>query len=192
MNSMSESKPVPERHPTLTLATESELPVVARLLQLYLHDFSELAGPDSPHGAVGDDGLFRYDSKFFDIHALHPDRPIWLARVDKTLAGFVFVHGWSASGEPVDRSIAEFFVMRKYRRGGIGRHLAEMTFRRHPGVWEVPVAIYNKPAQAFWRRVMAGLGVPTEERPGDGKRWIGPIHRFRIREATGWDMNRPY
>jgi predicted acetyltransferase len=160
-------------------AARGERPIVERLLQLYTYDFSEFAGSSSLHNRVGPDGRFPYP--WLDLYWTEEGREPFLLRVDGDLAGFVFLNRWSASGKPVDRSIAEFFVMRKYRREGIGTRMAHGVLRDRPGRWEIPVARYNAPALAFWQRVVHGLDpADLEEISGDGERWSGPIFRFRV------------
>lgn len=88
-------------------ATLAEKPALARLLELYAYDFSELNDAD-----VDDDGAYGY--RHLDAYFAEPERHPFLVRVDGRLAGFAFVR----AGTPHD--MAEFFVLRKYRRGGVG------------------------------------------------------------------------
>ena len=76
-----------------------------------------------------------------------------LIRADDHLAGFALVNQWSALELPLDHAVAEFFVLRKYRRARVGTRAALFIFRRYPGRWEVPVVWCNPPALAFWRSV---------------------------------------
>lgn len=55
----------------------------------------------------------------------------------------------------VDFRLAEFFIIEKERRLGIGRQAASLIFRRFSGAWEITEFAYNKPAVAFWRSVIA-------------------------------------
>ena len=87
--------------------------------------------------------------------------------VDGHLAGFVFVR----SGEPHD--MAEFFVMRKYRRGGIGATVTRDVFARFPGEWQVRQMRENAAAVEFWR---SAIPVPYDEGTTDE----GTVQRFRI------------
>ena len=48
--------------------------------------------------------------------------------------------------------MAEFFVMRKYRRHGVGRQAALEIFRRFPGPWQVRQQRFNPEATAFWHK----------------------------------------
>ena len=51
--------------------------------------------------------------------------------------------------------MGEFFVLRKFRRRGVGKQAAHRLFARHPGRWEVRELPSNMPAQGFWRRIIA-------------------------------------
>lgn len=92
---------------------------------------------------------------------------------------------WSALDLPLDRAMAEFFVLRKYRRARVGTRGALLLFHRYPGRWEVPVAGYNRPALLFWRRTtrLAAAG-KAEEYVGDGERWSGTVLRFDTGAAS--------
>jgi predicted acetyltransferase len=56
--------------------------------------------------------------------------------------------------EPGAMSISEFFVMRKYRKKGVGRAAAIEVFDMFPGLWEVLQHEANVPAQRFWEEVI--------------------------------------
>jgi predicted acetyltransferase len=161
----------------IIIATIDEKPIVARLVQLYLHDFSELAAIGSPYGDVDADGKFTMEN--FESYWCEKGRSALLFRVGGALAGFALLNSWSPSGRGTDRSIAEYFVMRKYRRAGIGRRAAHQILGRYRGIWEINVAHYNAQAQEFWRRAMVTVpGYAVELIAGDGERWKGPIYRL--------------
>ena len=54
----------------------------------------------------------------------------------------------------IDFRLAEFFIKTSERRLGIGREAALLIFNRFNGTWEVSEFLFNKPAVAFWRRVV--------------------------------------
>ena len=144
----------------VTPAQVWEKGVVDQLLELYLHDLSEMTGTDvGPHG--------RYGYRFLDDYWTEPDRHPFLIRVDGHLAGLAFV----ASGAPHD--VAEFFVMRKYRRTGVGTRAALALFGMFPGEWQIRQLAANMAATTFWRSV---IPVPFREDAID----MGPVQRFRI------------
>ena len=141
-------------------ATRAEQPALARLLELYAYDFSELTGAD-----VNDDG--QYGWRYLDAYWTDPERHPFLFRVDGRLAGFALVR----AGAPHD--MAEFFVMRKYRRGGVGVTAARAIFARFPGEWQVRQVRANVGAIAFWRHAIA---VPfTEDTNHEG-----PVQHFTM------------
>ena len=99
----------------LVEASLEQKPVLHRLMQLYLHDTSEFTGDD-----VNQEGLFTY--RYFDEYWAEPDRVPFLVYCDAALAGFVLVNTYTVALAPgAGRSIAEFFIMRKYRRRGVGQ-----------------------------------------------------------------------
>ena len=51
-------------------------------------------------------------------------------------------------------SIAEFFILKKYRRTGIGKGVAKQIFDLHKGDWEVYQRENNLPARSFWIKVI--------------------------------------
>ncbi len=168
---------------TVTAAAATQRPILDHLMQLYLHDFSEFAPIGSAHGEVDADG--RFADERLDSYWQEGGRIPLLIRADDRLAGFALLNQWSALGLPLDRAMAEFFVLRKYRRVGVGTRAALLLFHRFPGGWEVPVAWYNQPALRFWRDVthVAAAG-HVEECAGDGERWSGTVLRFSTRAAT--------
>lgn len=168
---------------TLAEAPESQKPVIMNLMQLYLHDFSELAEIGTPHGEVGSDGRFAYD--WLDNYWREDGRVPLIVQAGSRLVGFTLVNRWSALSRELDKSVAEFFILRKYRRIGVGSRAARLLFGRWRGRWEVPVASYNKPALSFWRKTIpAVIDTTVEEYAGDGKRWVGTVLCFDNRERA--------
>lgn len=150
------------------------------LFQLYTHDFSDhWAGTD--RGELQEDGRFP-NYPYLDSYWSEPNRWCCLVRVDGHLAGFVLINDVAHSGRPVDFSVAEFFVVRKHRRGGVGKAAARAAIAGRPGQWELAVARRNVAAQAFWRGVADELGVPgtIEARDHDDDLWNGLILRFMV------------
>lgn len=135
-------------HVELAEASAAEAPVVERLLQLYQYDFSEIEG-----GGVDRTGLYRHIS--LGGYWAKPGHHAFLVRVDGELAGLVLVKPGSITGRnPGGRIVDEFFVMRKYRRRGVGREVARRVLDTFPGRWELNQTANNVVAQAFWRGVL--------------------------------------
>jgi len=127
---------------------EADRAVLRRLIELYRYDFSEFDRSDvGPHG--------EYGYPYLDNYWTEPGRHPFLVRVDGHWAGFALVR----QIPPFD--MAEFFVMRKYRRTGLGRIVAAELFHRFPGPWQVRQLRSNPAATAFWR---AAIRYPYTER----------------------------
>lgn len=143
------------------------------LFELYVYDFSELLGLD-----VGDDGRFRPPA--MGSYFVDPERHAFLLRADDRLAGFALVHERSrVTGETGVFDMAEFFVLRLYRRRGLGEAMAGSLFDRFRGRWEVRQKPENVAATAFWRRVITKrMGGRWREEVRDDDRWKGVIQLF--------------
>ncbi|MEC4818405.1 MAG: hypothetical protein SAK29_34810 [Scytonema sp. PMC 1069.18] len=75
----------------------------------------------------------------------------WMARS----LSFVIADGRSyLSGDEHTMDMAEFFILRKYRRQGIGYRVASFIFDLFPSKWEVRQLGLNADAQTFWRKVI--------------------------------------
>jgi predicted acetyltransferase len=158
---------------SLDPAGATERPVLENLFQLYAYDWSELGWLD-----VGRDGRFAVpslDAYWVDDHH-HP----FLIRVDGQLAGFALVAARSRlTGATGVYDMAEFFVMRKYRRQGIGLAAASAAFDRFPGRWEIRQRDENAAATVFWGRVVARYtGGAYQQVRCDDATWVGPVQTF--------------
>ncbi len=132
----------------LITVPEDDKSVLLHLMELYAYDFSEYDDAD-----VNEHGLFGYT--YFDHYWTDETRHSFFIRADGKLAGFVMVNQYCyVAKEPGTRSIAEFFVMRKYRRKGVGRLAALLIFDRFPGKWEVIQHGENEPSKVFWENVI--------------------------------------
>lgn len=149
---------------TLARATESEAPLLEHLLELYIHDLSSIFAVE-----LGRDGRFGYDK--LPLYWKEPDRR-WAHRIESggRVVGFAFVtRGSPASDDPEVLDVAEFFVLRRHRRSGVGRDAAFRLWDAMPGRWVVRVSERNEPGLAFWRKTIAAYapGAFAEEtRPG--------------------------
>jgi predicted acetyltransferase len=169
---------------SLEVATAADTLLLSNLLELYLHDLSEAF----PFIELGPDGRFGYSR--LALYWSEPERrSAFLIRCGSRIAGFVLVtRGSPAVPDPDVLDVAEFFVLRRYRRAGVGRRAASLLWSRLRGKWTVRASTANPPALAFWGRIVAELsgGRFTEfEYPGQSS----PMHVFAF-EATGGASER--
>ena len=137
----------PTRVVSLDRITASDSALLSNLLELYIHDMSEVF----PHVQLGSDGRFGYPP--LPLYWSEPEsRFAFLMRCNGRIGGFVLVtRGSPVEPDPNVLDVAEFFVLRQYRRGGTGREAAFLLWHRLRGRWVVRVLEKNIGALAFWR-----------------------------------------
>lgn len=132
----------------INLVDESQKSILRQLIELYEYDFSEYDQND-----LNEYGYYGY--RYLDYYWTEKGREPFFIKVEGKLAGFVFVNEFCYLVKGAGaKSIAEFFIMRKYRRQGIGKKAAYMAFDRYPGDWEVIQQQHNLPSIQFWERVI--------------------------------------
>jgi predicted acetyltransferase len=84
-----------------------------------------------------------------------------LLLVDGFIAGFLLIERSELPG--VDAlELADLFILKKYRRQGIGRALATQVLMSGEDNWLVRFYGQDEIALAFWRSVLADLPRPVE------------------------------
>ncbi len=165
---------------TVTAAGEDEQALLACMLQFYIYDFSEIL-PESPELELGPNGLFA-PYRLLPEYWREPNRVPLIIRKDALPVGFALINDHSHTSMPVDRNMAEFFVMRKHRRGGVASAAVRAILTSYPGRWEIAIIEHNAGAKAFWpTAINATPGVrDLHMMLGDGVEWSGPIYRFVV------------
>jgi predicted acetyltransferase len=120
-------------------------PVLMRMVELYQYDLSDIWPQDlNMHGEYGF-AVDRYlrNPRLSAILFLANDKYAGFGLVDPDVT-FLQNHYW----------MGQFFVMKRYRRAGLGTRAACFIFDRFPGRWEVGQMRRNRLGQAFWRRTI--------------------------------------
>lgn len=159
------------RHATLA----EQLPI-RRMLELYQHDLSDIWDQDlDTHGEYG---------YALDRYWHQPVHQAFVFLCDGHYAGFCLVDD-DVRLRDDQLWMAQFFVLKKYRRRGVGRRAACQVFDHIRGRWEVGQMAGNLRARDFWRRVIGDYmqGRFTEHERHD-KVWDGWLHCFDNRVAT--------
>lgn len=158
----------------LRTPSRADRQLIRRMMELYLYDFSEYEDSD-----LDEHGYFGYDD--LDYFWFEQTNAAFLVTVDEQLAGFVLVDN-DVVIEGNERSICEFFIMRKNRRKGVGRQVVVEVFNRLPAKWEVQVIEKNIPAQHFWRNTITEYtNNDFQETVFDNDDWKGPVFWFNNR-----------
>lgn len=101
---------------------------------------------------IGPYGLFSY--KYLDYYWTEPERFAFFVKIDGNLAGFALGRQITRENDELINIVSEFFILRKYRRKGIGMKVAHRLFAKYTGKWSVEQEAGNYPAQAFWVKVI--------------------------------------
>ena len=151
----------------------SDKTVIRNMMELYNYDMSEFEESD-----LDEHGLYGYN--YLDNYWTEKDRHPFIIKVDGKLAGFILVNKYSGDNiKSIDYSIAEFFVLKKYRRSGVGRISAVDVFSRFHGLWEVKELSKNRNSHVFWRKVIGEYTSNNyQELSNSNRDWQGPIQKF--------------
>ncbi len=153
----------------LVPAELTDKPVLRQLLELYQYDTSDFDGAD-----VDAHGFYGY--KYLDHYWTEAERHPFLIKRGGQLVGFALISDRSVLEREGARVIVELFVMRKYRRRGVGAAAAKSLFELFPGQWEIFQEDGNIAARAFWDKVIDRCAVGDVERTtfqsAAGKLWV--------------------
>lgn len=132
----------------ITQASLEQKPVIAQLYELYTYEMTDLADFD-----INENGYYGYSD--LPSYWQAPNKYPFLLWVNEKLAGFALIQqGSPIDDEPDIWDIAEFFIMRKFRKKGIGEFVAHQLFEKHEGRWQIRVWDNNKIAHAFWDNII--------------------------------------
>jgi predicted acetyltransferase len=151
-------------------ATLADRLPIQRMLELYQHDLSDLWDQDLDlHGEYG----YALDRYWRD-----PKCKAFAFLAAGKYAGFALVDN-AVSLPENELWMGQFFVVKKYRRRGLGSVAAKRVFDQVRGRWEVGQMPMNLPAQAFWRRVIGEYSAGNfVEHALDDARWQGLLQCF--------------
>ncbi|WP_134684644.1 GNAT family N-acetyltransferase [Brevibacillus migulae] len=151
--------------------TSGSRQLFSNLFELYTYDFSVYMNVE-----LDDHGRFveGYINRYIQNGDYHP----YVVRYFGKIAGFAIV-----KVEGVNRySMDQFFILKQYRRTGLGKRVAFQLFTTHPGEWRVAQLASNIPAQAFWRHVIREYtGCEYQEVNQKDTKWSGSVQTFQNR-----------
>ncbi|WP_054958032.1 GNAT family N-acetyltransferase [Paenibacillus dakarensis] len=132
----------------ISLVPARQKKVIENLMQFYLYDFTQFLDID-----VTEQGNFAPYPGLDDYWNIREIRFPYLITYHNKPAGFALVDRMDDTSE-ADFYLSEFFVMKKYRRSGLGTWASHQLFDRLKGRWKVTQVSTNLPAQAFWRKTI--------------------------------------
>lgn len=119
-----------------------------RLLQYSLFEESLTDGNE-----MNSDATFNY--KYFDSYFTESNRDAFFIKEShgEKLLGFVMINQYMQRFHN-GHSIAEFMIIPKYRRTGVGKKVAFTCFDLYKGNWEVSPSFGSDQAFNFWKKVI--------------------------------------
>lgn len=131
--------------------------ILKNIYPLYLHDLSPYNGEDIDHNGL-------YDIDFLDLFWKEESLLSYFIKSGDKIIGFILVQT-GKYGPPTgeDFYISEFFIMRKYRRSGVGTSAFQRFIEMAPGTYLLGQLPSNIPAIKFWRNVYRTLNIEFEE-----------------------------
>ena len=127
-----------------------QLPLIANLYQYYAYESSDWEEED-----VEADGRFYLHQPHLQRYWSEPDWSARLILADGFIAGFLLIERSEVPGLDA-LEFADLFVLKRYRRLGIGQALAQQILSE-PQPWLVRFYPQDQIAAAFWQRVLAEL-----------------------------------
>ncbi|WP_346913235.1 GNAT family N-acetyltransferase [Clostridium sp.] len=122
--------------------------ILRNLLEKYDYEFSQWDNRD-----VNKLGLYGYD--YLDCYWTEEKRWAYFIEVDGKLAGFIMINNYPEADEETDYSLAEFFILYKYRRCRIGKFAAIKVFDMFHGKWQLKRHPKNIASVYFWDSVVS-------------------------------------
>jgi predicted acetyltransferase len=156
----------------LRKAPPQDFAAIQQLLELYQYELSDIWPQDADTEAKYGYDLQRHRTgERFHAHVAVHGSPY---------VGFALVAP-AAVTRAEGNWMEQFFVLKRYRRSGVGFALAKHVLVSHPGAWEVGQMTTNHSAQNFWRSVVTKLtgGAYIEVKVTEGW-WQGVVQQFSV------------
>ena len=135
---------------SMIFVKEREREQLWNLLQKYLCELSVYFDDE-----VDEKGNFPYEH--FDEYFTDPTRRAYIIYDGDSVAGFVMLNKVSVFGEDIDHSVAEFFILPKFRHTGLATDIFLVLRKQFKGAWEIKYHVDNVPAVKFWTKVTSTL-----------------------------------
>ena len=119
------------------------------LLQKYLYELSYVYGDD-----IEDDGNYSYDY-FENYFNPEENREALIFRYDDKIIGFCMINDHSFNENSINYSMAEFSIVPKYRKNGLGKRAISKVLSQRKGKWQIKYSLDNPTAQKFWENVLS-------------------------------------
>ncbi|MGF6099031.1 GNAT family N-acetyltransferase [Pseudomonas sp. 18175] len=147
---------MPETTVELIQTGPEEAELIRNLYQYYAYESSDWEQED-----VEVDGRFYIHDEHLARYWQDPQWSANLLLVDGYIAGFLLIENSELPG--IDAlELADLFILKRYRRKGIGRAIASQVLCSGAANWLVRFYDQDEVSQAFWRTVLDNLPRPVQ------------------------------
>ena len=147
---------MPETTVELIQTGPEEAELIRNLYQYYAYESSDWEQED-----VEADGRFYIHDEHLARYWQDPRWSANLLLVDGYIAGFLLIERSELPGINA-LELADLFILKRYRRKGIGRALATQVLTSGEADWLVRFYDQDEASQAFWRSVLDNLPRPVQ------------------------------
>lgn len=140
---------------TLLRTGADQADLIRNLYQFYAYESSDWEQED-----VEADGRFYIHEEHLARYWQEPQWRANLILVDGFIAGFLLIE--RSEFEVLNAlELADLFILKRYRRQGIGRAIASQVLMSEESDWLIRFYDQDETAQAFWRAVLDDLPRPV-------------------------------
>jgi len=127
--------------------------ILENLISIYLHDLSEFTNDLK----VNQNGRFEYEG--LELYFIKEElKPLFIYLKDN-IVGFILLNNGKYVPQDIDFSVHEFFILKSYRRSGIGAKAMEGLFDKYKGKYRIVQLADNKLAINFWKSIYKMQGI---------------------------------
>lgn len=148
--------PMPETTVELIQTGPEASELIRNLYQYYAYESSDWEQED-----VEADGRFYIHDEHLNRYWQDPQWSANLLLVDGYIAGFLLIEGSEVPGIHA-LELADLFILKRYRRKGIGSAIATQVLCSGETDWLVRFYDQDEVSQAFWRTVLDNLPRPVQ------------------------------
>ncbi|MBD7969205.1 GNAT family N-acetyltransferase [Paenibacillus gallinarum] len=128
-------------------AALSDRTLIENLLQLYVYDFTEYTD-----ASIGENGVYQIMPDFESYWSDESSQQAYVIKANGEIAGFMMTKEKDETQS--DHVLSHFFILRKFRRMGVGRKAAACLLKGSDRAWELCQLEGNIPAQKFWDQII--------------------------------------
>lgn len=131
--------------------------ILENLMSLYLHDLSEFADDLK----IDVNGKFQYDG--LELYITKDELKPYFIYLEDNIVGFVLVNKGKYASKGIDFLVHEFFILKSFRRKGIGAIAIKKLINDNKGKYEVMQLVNNKTAINFWNKFYINTEIEYKE-----------------------------